>query len=292
MRLSRWSGGALSLLMVGWATFGALDVFAAPTDDVPHDVACPLRLDGQEGHEHVQGATGGHPEAEGVDVRDVDMTEVFTFRPELGEIAHLRYRLLEPARIQIRVKDARTRELYLATLLNWELREPGEHVETWDGRDYSGQVIEMSDATITFIARKAGEMPPLMEVDPRSPEEIVHSEEQHLHASHHPWAEEVPHLRILEPQAGAEVGGQLVIRAAVDKDRRGYGDQYGYGVRYYVDGILAREEFYKPASDGQFAYRLDTTAFKDGEHLLQIGMCDHHEHATSASVPVIFRNGR
>lgn len=267
--------------------------------------ACPIghprastSTDGSEAqHGHGPGHTHGpghveHAAPQAVDVLDLDMTEVFTFRPEEGETARLSYRLLEPARIQIRVKKVGTRELYLATLLNWELRQAGEHTEVWDGRDYSGNAVDMSGAMITLIAQKAEDQPGTMALEAKSPEEIVHSEEQHDHGTHHPWAEEVPHLKILEPRPRVEASDLLLIRSAVDEDRRGYGDLYGYGVRYYVDGILVQEEFYQPESEGRFAYRLDTTAFADGEHLLHIGMCDHHQHATSASVPVVFRNDR
>ena len=82
----------------------------------------------------------------------------------------------------------------------------------------------------------------------------------------------------------------VTIRCEVDKEKRGYGDKYGYGARYYVNNVLAHEEFYKPESDGKFTYKLDTTAFEDGKHMLYVGMCDHNQHASSAGIPVVFAN--
>lgn len=250
--------------------------------------SCPLGAHGSES-DHSHAAPAGPPWA---GLTDVDLSRAFLFRPEAGETAELSYRLAEPARVLIRVQDADTRELFLATILNWDVKPAGEHVEIWDGRDYSGNIIDMSDAMITLVAQKAEHKLPPMGLGPRTPEEVVHGEKEHEHGTHHDWAEEVPYLRIIDPAPGAEAGDLLLIRTAVDEDRRGYGNVYGYGVRYYVDSVLVREEFYKPESDGQFAYQLDTTAFEDGEHLLRVGMCDHHQHATSASVPVTFRNGR
>ncbi len=298
MKSSTWIVGGIAVFAVGAGllTLTHQEPAAKAMSEPSSGTVCPFGEAAQTGHEHPH--ADGHVHVEGEQheetywggLQDVNLTEAFTFSPERGETALLHYRLTEPARVQIRVKDAETRELFLATILNWDLREPGEHTEIWDGHDYSGNIIDMSRATITLIARKPEHGSELMPLDSRSPEEIVHSEEEHEHGTHHAWAEEVPYLRILEPAPRAESRGLLLIRSEVDENRRGYGDLYGYGVRYYVDGVLAREEFYKPESDGRFAYRLDTSAFPDGEHLLQIGMCDHHQHATSASVPVVFRN--
>ena len=242
---------------------------------------------GDAGGDH----TGKH--AEHVQVHDIDVTAVFTFRPDRGETCRLSYRLAEPARVSVRVKKAGTRELYLATIVNWELREAGTHTETWDGRDYSGNVVDMTKATLTIKAENASYQPGTMPLDEKSPEEMVHGHEWgHKHGTHHPDAEEVPALRILRPDKKAELSGVVLIRCEVDKERRGYGNKVGYGVRYYVDSVLAHEEFYKPESDGRFSYKLDTTAFEDGEHTLYVGMCDHNEHSTSAGLPVVFCNIR
>ncbi len=309
MRLPSWIPTAfIAVLLMGTWLF--IQSHQRPpveaTNEPSVGPACPLDP-ATEPHSHPPGEghldpevhshPDGHSHSEGDDqenawngLQEVDLTEAFTFRPEQGERASLRYRLAEPAQVQIRVKHSGTRELFLATLLNWERREAGEHVEIWDGCDYSGNRIDMSKATMTLFARPPGHGHEIMPLDARTPEEIVHSEEEHKHETHHPWAEEVPTLQILEPQPQSELSGVVVIRSQVDEDQRGYGDIYGYGVRYYVDGVLAREEFYQPESNGTFAYRLDTTAFPDGAHLLRVGMCDHHQHASSASVPVVFSN--
>lgn len=238
-------------------------------------------------HEHADGHTGEHNH---VPVLDAKLIEAFTFHPERGEKCRITYSLPEPALVSIKVQKMGTRELYLATIVNSEFRDKGEHTETWDGRDYSGNIVDMSQATITVGADKPSQ-PGTMALDTQSPEQVVHGHEWgHDHGAHHAWAEEVPFLKVTNIKKDTVLSGKVRIEVEVDKDKRGYGNQYGYGVRYYVDNTLAHEEFYKPECDGQFAYEFDTTAFPNGKHMLYIGMCDHNQHTTSASVPVVFDN--
>ena len=134
---------------------------------------------------------------------------------------------------------------------------------------------------------KPGTMP-LKDV---SPEEIIHGHKYgHIHNRHHTWACREVLLKILSPKEGEKLSGKVVIKAEVDKERRGYGDKYGYGVRCYLNRKLVNEQFYKPESDGKFSYPLDTTAFLDGEYMLNLGMCDHNDHGTSAGVKVTIDN--
>jgi len=229
-----------------------------------------------------------------VQIYDLQLDKAMTFNPEKGEKGIITYTLKEPARVVIKVVKEGTRELYLATILNMEFRDKGTHTETWDGLDYSGKPIDMTKASMFISAvAESSFSPGKMPLEKLSPEEVVHGkpgEWGHDHAHHHEWAEEVPVLKILNVRENAVLSGKVLIKSEVDKEKRGYGNQYGYGVRYYVDNVLAHEEFYKPESDGEFAYELDTTAFEDGGHVLYVGMCDHNEHTTSAGVRVKFDN--
>lgn len=239
------------------------------------------------GHSH---AGSQHAESQYVPMFDVNVTEAFLFKPQEGKPCKLTYRLVEPARVSIRIKKKETRELYLATIVGWAVRQKGRHEERWDGRDYSGNFVDMSEATLSVVAEKLAYREGSLSLEARGAEEIVHGEKEHIHGTHHSEAEEVPLLRIAVPKAGMELRGQVLIRSEVDRQKRGYGDQFGYGVRYYVDSVLANEESYKPESNGRFAYTLDTSAFEDGKHMLYVGICDHHQHATSAGVEVFIRN--
>jgi len=235
----------------------------------------------------------GHKPPRMVKIRDAMLDEVFSFDPTKGDSAAITYSIDEPALVSIKIVKKGTRELYLATILNYEPRDSGTYTEYWDGKDYMGGIVNMDDAGIYLTAEaydstERGTYP----LDKSTaPEQIIHGhKEGHAHATYHEWAEEVPFLKILAPQNSDTIKGLALIRSEVDKERRGYGDVYGYGVRYYVDNQLAHEEFYKPESNGQFAYQLDTTPFTDGEHEIYIGMCDHHEHVTSVRINVIIKN--
>jgi hypothetical protein len=235
----------------------------------------------------------GHNPPRTVKINDAELEEVFTFKPEEGEKAAIKYRIDEPALVSIKIVKRGTRELYLATILNYEPRDSGSHVEHWDGKDYMGKLVNMDEAGIYLTAEAYDSTDrgtyPLDKNIP--PEQIIHGhKEGHAHTTYHEWAEEVPYLIVHSPIEGDTVKGLLKIRSEVDEKKRGYGDVYGYGVRYYVDNQLAHEEFYKPESNGQFMYELDTTPFSDGEHEVYVGMCDHHEHVTSVKIKVIINN--
>lgn len=242
----------------------------------------------QPGHHHAEGE-----QPQRVPLHDLHLEKAMNFNAAKGEKGELTYKLNKPAMVTIRVLKEGTRELYLATIANMEYRDAGPHTETWDGRDYAGNIINMRNAFIIIQAVDASSYDPgKMKLEMKSPEEVVHSQHEwgHVHANHHEYAEEVPILNILNLHKDDVLAGKVRIETEVDKDKRGYGNQYGYGVRYYVDNTLAHEEFYKPESDGHFAYELDTTAFKDGKHTVYVGMCDHNEHTTSFGVPVVFDN--
>lgn len=246
-------------------------------------------------HREAQEYDGDEDRPQRVALRDLHLDKAMNFNPAKGEEGIITYRLDEPALVTIRVVKEGTRELYLATIANMAYRGVGEHTETWNGLDYSGNIIDMTKACMSIQAVAASSYEPgKMGLEKKSPEEIVHSEYTwgHVHAQHHEYAEEVPILKIVNLTKGEVLSGKVRIETEVDENKRGYGNEYGYGVRYYVDGILAHEEFYKPECDGKFAYELDTTAFEDGEHMLYVGMCDHNEHTTSAGVSIVFNNSR
>lgn len=263
----------------------------------------PARHDGTESaaapheHEHEHGSGDAHEceahSARRVPIEDLDAAELFAPVSDEPVAANITYTLPTDARVSIRVKRQGTRELFLATIVGWEDRSAGTHTETWDRRDYSGNVVDMRSAGLVVVAERPDDAVETMPIvnDEQALVEVIHGHASgHEHETHAAYAEEVPKLSIVEPAAGAVLSGEVAVRCEVDADRRGYGNEFGYGVRYYVDGVLAHEEFYKPECDGKFSFQLDTLAFTDGEHMLYVGMCDHHEHATSAGIQVTIAN--
>ena len=104
-------------------------------------------------HDH-EYETHAHPEGHGgykpikINFTDFKMDRAFAFDPAKSEQGVITYTIPESARISVKVLKAGTRELYLKTILNWEYRDAGTHTETWDGKDYDGKIIELSEAII------------------------------------------------------------------------------------------------------------------------------------------------
>ncbi|UCG94273.1 MAG: hypothetical protein JSW13_00435 [Candidatus Aerophobus sp.] len=245
-------------------------------------------------HQH---DTQGHPEGHGgekpvkIEFSDFKMERAFAFDPDKGEKGIITYTIPEPARISIKVIKARTRELYLATILNWEYRDAGTHTEKWDGRDYEGNIIDMSEAIIVMEGEPMSTFAPgEYSLDGLSDEEIVHGHPSgHAHNVYDQSANIVPELKITSVRDGDILSGLVTIESHLEGEK-GYGDEAGYGVRYYLDHTLLEEEFYEESCNGRFSYTLDTTAFLDGEYTLYVGMCDHHQHATSRGHKIKIKN--
>lgn len=240
----------------------------------------------------------GHPEGHGghkpvkISFTDFKMDRAFAFDAAKGEKGIITYTIPEDARISIKVIKAGTRELNLKSIVNWEAREAGEHTETWDGLDHDGKVIDLSKAIIVIEGEPMSTYSPgNYSTEGMSNEEIVHGHQHgHSHNVYHQSKNVVPNLRVTSIRDGDVISGLVTIESEVEGEKRGYGDDVGYGVRYYLDNILVQEEFYEGRSDGKFSYTMDTTAYDDGEYTLYVGMCDHHEHVTSRGYRVRIAN--
>ena len=129
-------------------------------------------------------------------------------------------------------------------------------------------------------------------VEGLSNEEIVHGHPLgHAHNLYKEGANVVPELNVTSVKEGDVLSGLVKIESELaDHSERGYGDEVGYGVRYYLDQIQVEEEFYDKKCNGKFSYTMDTTAYPDGEYTLYVGMCDHHQHATSTGKKIKIKN--
>lgn len=246
-------------------------------------------------HEH---ADQGHPEGAGghkpekIQFAGFKMERAFAFDPAKGEKGIITYTLAEPAKISIKAIKAGTRELYLSTIVNWEFRDAGTHTETWDGKDYDGNVIDLPQSMIIMEGEPMRTYAPgQYSVAGLSDEEIVHGHHHgHAHNIYAESANVIPSLKVTSVKDGDVISGLVVIESEVEGENKGYGTDVGYGVRYYLDNVLLQEEFYDKRSDGRFSYTFDTTAYPDGEYTLYVGMCDHHQHVTSRGYRVRVAN--
>ncbi len=250
-------------------------------------------------HHHHEGEAHGHPEGHGglkprkVDFTDFKMERAFAFNPAKGEKGIITYTIPEPARISIKVLKAGTRELFLSTVLNWEPREAGTHTETWNGRDYDGNIIDLSEAAIIIEGEPLSTYAPgQYKLDGMTDEEIVHGHPLgHAHNEYETSTNIIPELTVTSIKDGDVLSGLVTILSHLE-GAKAYGEKAGYGVRYYLDSNLLQEEFYDKKCDGKFSYTFDTTAVLDGEYTLYVGMCDHHQHVTSRGYRIKINNSQ
>lgn len=248
-------------------------------------------------HEH-EHETHAHPEGHGgykpikINFTDFKMDKAFAFDPAKGEHGVITYTIPEPGRISIKVLKAGTRELYLTTIVNWEHRDAGTHTETWDGKDYDGKIIELSEAILIIEGEPMSTYAPgEYSLKGLSTEEIIHGHPWgHSHNAYDSSANVIPELKLTSVKDGDVLSGVVSVESYLENGV-GYGGEAGYGVRYYLDHTLVQEEFYDRSCEGNFSYSLDTTAFLDGEYTLNVGMCDHHQHATSRGCKIRIQNG-
>jgi hypothetical protein len=238
-----------------------------------------------------------------VPLMDLRFENVFAVDPSKGRYAEITYTLPEPAFVKFRVLRAGTRELFLASIVDFEYREAGTHTEVWDGRDYWGNLVDYSKTPYFILhwtesesisTSPSGTIPkPVEYKEGESQQKVVEKANfpgRHIHFMHPRETENVPLLTVITPTPNQVLRGKVIVKASVDKKRRGMADKYGYGVRYYIDDQLLHEEFYKPESGGEFSYQLDTTALDNGKHLLYVGLCDHNDHVTSYGLEVLVEN--
>lgn len=244
-------------------------------------------------HHHEHGHDHDHKPVK-VKFRSFEMERAFAFDPHKGEKGKITYTITEPARISIKTIKKGTRELYLSTILNWEERDAGTHTETWDGRDFEGNIIEDLSQILMVIEGEPMSTfaPGEYSIEGLTDEEIVHGHKWgHPHNAYHEDANVIPKLKITSVSDGDVLSDIVRVDSELDEvSERGYGDKAGYGVRYYFNNILINEEFYDAKSEGRFSYEIDTTAFPDGPYTLYVGMCDHHQHVTSRGLKVIIDN--
>ncbi|MFH2059846.1 MAG: hypothetical protein ABIJ59_13210 [Pseudomonadota bacterium] len=247
---------------------------------------------GHHHHNHSENPEGsGSYKPRKIDFVDFKMERAFAFDPEEGEEGIITYTIDEPARISIKVLKNGTRELYLQTILNFEERKAGTHTEKWDGRDYDGNIIDLPNAYMVIEGEPMSTYKPgEYTLEGMSDEEIVHGHPYgHSHNKYADDANIVPTLRITSIKNGDVLQDVVTIESELT-GAKGYGDQAGFGVRYYLDNTLVEEEFYDNKCNGFFTYNLDTTSYADGEYTLYVGMCDHHQHATSRGYKVKIDN--
>jgi hypothetical protein len=179
-----------------------------------------------------------------------------------GEI---KYTLPEPAYVRIRA-GLEGSGVFLRHILDWEWRDRGPHVETWDKKDDTGRVNFGDKMDYTFVinckpAKKGNQ-----------------------------GFKKAPALNISFPEArqtSAEgvpiIQGVVPLRIKLDeKDNRNLVDTK-FEVAIYIDYIFLMED---EVGTNPFNYRLDATQFNEGEHVLTVNIISYDGQIGAQSVKV------
>lgn len=255
-------------------------------------------------HQHSQQVAmpGRSPEAI---IKNISVISVYTFDSAKGERGKISYELLEPARTRIAITDKDDPD-QLYRVLFWDWQEAGRQQIEWDGTDQSGYPLDRMKCSVrTKAVAKSLYQPGTKVIKSLTTEQLIQGlQGPPDHSGCEPEKCKPMKVRFVsisskndtgtqsnaEILSGAVLSGMVVIEAEVAKDARGYSDKTGYGVRWMINQQLVAAQYYEKESGGKFSYSLDTTAFRNGEHVLRVSTCDHYDHIGIAGINVIFDN--
>lgn len=168
-----------------------------------------------------------------------------------GEI---RYTLPEPAFVRIRIGINHGGAL-LHHILDWEMREAGPHVETWDKKDGGGRIDfgDRADYMLVLNCRPVKSRESLR----RSPAVTV----------------TFPEARETSAQGDPVVGGITALRVALDSKDSRWWTETKFEVALYIDYMFLMED---ESGTNPFNYRLDTTQLSDGEHAMTVNVISYN----------------
>ncbi len=198
-----------------------------------------------------------------VKITEISAFDALTFDPKAKNSGTISYKLSKRAWVRIRILLRSDEQVVLRTLVDWSERKAGKHIETWDGRDAAGHLVDKARFPC-FIAIDADSQ--------------IHR--KHLRAM-------CKDLRLnlkLKDSPPEPASRKIGIQVTLDDDTRGYGQQFGYKVRAYIDFKLLRSFTYKPRARRGFDFALDTTSLSTGEHLLTVVVDDGADHVGSTSL--------
>ncbi len=198
-----------------------------------------------------------------VKITEISTFDALTFDPEAKNSGTISYKLSKRAWVRVRILLRSDEQLVLRTLVDWSERKAGKHVETWDGRDAAGHLVDKA----------------------RFPCFVAIDADSEIHRKH-PRAM-CKDLRLslkLKDSSPEPVSGKLGVEVTLDDDTRGFGQQLGYKVRAYVDFKLIHSFTYKPKARRGFDFTLETSGLSTGEHLLTVVVDDGADHVGSTSL--------
>jgi hypothetical protein len=210
------------------------------------------------------------------------------------------YSVIKPSIVRVLIRPRGRRFAVVRTLVDWEYRKPGEYTEVWDGKSDEGEILdpELFDITVQTQPPRGAvnidKMEPYVAPDDYELEEktghgivLIDGKPQWIHSVHHHGKCSKLDVKITNISPVENNGdGLYTVYVDIGKDggKRGYGEEAGHSVRFYVNNYLLHED--KTIRGDKAEWILDVSQIPEGEHILTVAVCDHHDHHGTDSVKI------
>jgi flagellar hook assembly protein FlgD len=232
---------------------------------------------------------------------DVEKRQVVYFMPKAG---------------RVRIRAGIKKGPLLNTIVDWEPRQAGQHVENWDGKDNAGLIdlfkinsrevyvvaYSLPDNSI-IVKRKIPSVSETLELTTvlqksdtdkiRRPEKQNDSIQIYKHARHDEAICHEPQFKVLFPQASFDpdenipvLKGTTPVKIIIaEKDRR-HLESERFEVMFFIDTVFLfeDEEGFTP-----FTYMWNTAGLPEGEHIVTVNIMSYDDHCGVVSKKVIIR---
>ncbi len=201
-----------------------------------------------------------------------------------------------PKACMIRLRAGLKEGVLGRTLIDWEPRTAGRHIEEWDGKDASGMMTllahpdldlrltcySLPDNTIITTGERASFSP---EKDPKGAQQRValwSTDGKYLHYGHDPRICHEPRFAVSFPDKGPTppdgvpiARGMTAVRVELDNRDAGPLTNVAYEIMLFVDGVFVFE-----AEEGMspFTFQWDTRGLAKGPHALTVNVMSYDDH--------------
>jgi len=188
----------------------------------------------------------------------------------------------------------------LKTLLDWAPRAAGEHIEHWDGKDKSGQMILLNHPNIAIMTH-AYTIPDnsIIVTGSRKPDyqmlnAYIKTQERnkYFHALHPRAICHEPEIEIELPECEYQKGipvlkGAVPVIIKIAPRDTVHLTNTRYEIIFFIDNIFLfeDEEGYDP-----FTYILETEGLPDGEHVITANVVSYDDHIGVATQKILVEN--
>jgi len=212
------------------------------------------------------------------------------------------YTLPTSARVRIRI-GVKAGPLY-RTLIDWQPRPPGRHIESWDGKDKTGK-IDLASNPSCFVSVEAFSLPEnsiILEGISRKQKEHKaypikqkeNTRQVYEHALHPRYRCKDHEMQIILPEAisFAEdglliVSGEVALTIELDNEVIKWLKEENAEYLFYVNDkfISEEEQIFSP-----YTWKWDSTKYKDGKYLLTVNVRSFRDHCATDCIWVYVKN--